>query len=167
MSAESHLLRPNDLLIRLLSSQSRIHDAPWQIIKCCSSAPGGTIRLPARRRAAQSRGRSDRRLPASACAVFEQCARAGPPRHQAAGQRQSAFSLLLVCMAYDRRLRGGSYDSQRPSVRKCGGCEDRSSALLHSSSVRSDELNCRSPSLDFRLDCKLATLPYSFTPDYP
>ena len=37
-------------------------------------------------------------------AIFEQRARAGPPRHQAAGQRQSAFPLLLGSLAHDRRL---------------------------------------------------------------
>ena len=55
-------------------------------------------------------------------------ARAGPPRHQAAGQRQSAFPLLLGSLAHGRRLRGDSYDSQRPSVRKCGGAKV---SLLH------------------------------------
>ena len=76
--------------------------------------------------------------------------------HRAIKRRVNASQ---QCVVHDRRLRGGSYDSQRPSVRKCGGCEDRSNAPLHSSSVRRDELNCRSSSLDFRLDCKLATLP--------
>ena len=43
-------------------------------------------------------------LPASTGAIFEQRARAGRPRHQAAGQRQSAFSLILGSLANDRRL---------------------------------------------------------------
>src|SRR5208282_5542696 len=43
-------------------------------------------RVSARRRAAQNRRRSRRGLPASTGAKFEQRARAGPPRHQAAGQ---------------------------------------------------------------------------------
>src|SRR6202035_1066022 len=42
-----------------------------------------------------------------------------------------------------------------------GGCGGRSTAPLHSRSVRGDELNCRSSIIytDFRLDYKLATLP--------
>jgi len=46
-------------------------------------------------------------------------------------------------------LRGDSYDSQRPSVRECGGCEGWSIAPLHSRSVRCDELNCRSSTQNF------------------
>jgi transposase-like protein len=56
-------------------------------------------RVSARRRAAQSRRRSRRGLPASAGAIFEQRARAGPSRHQAADQRQSAFPLVLGSLA--------------------------------------------------------------------
>src|SRR5260370_31447029 len=51
---------------------------------------------------------------------------------------------MLGSLAYDRRLRGDPYDPQRPSVLECGGCEERSTAPLHSRSFRGDELNYRS-----------------------
>ena len=63
---------------------------------------------------------------------------------RASGPRESAFSLLLGSLAHDRRLRSDSYNSQRPGVRECGGCEGRSTTPLHSRSVRGFELNCRS-----------------------
>jgi hypothetical protein len=44
------------------------------------------------------------------------------------------------------------YDPQRPSVLECGGCEGRSTAPLHSRSVRGVELNCRSSTQIFCLD---------------
>ena len=51
----------------------------------------------------------------------------GSPGDQASDQREPAFPLVLVCVAHHRRLRSDSYDSQRPRVRECGGCEGRSS----------------------------------------
>ena len=45
--------------------------------------------------------------------------------HRAIKRRVRAsqhFPLLLGSLAHDRRLRSDSYDSQRPSVRECGGC---------------------------------------------
>jgi len=59
-----------------------------------------------------------------------------------------------------RRLRRDSYDSQRPGVRECAGCEGRSSSPLHSRSVRGDELNSRLSTLVLRLDYKVATHPF-------
>jgi transposase, IS6 family len=59
--------------------------------------------------------------------------------HRAIKRRVRAsqhFSFILGSLAYDRRLRGDPYDPQRPSVRQC-----RSTAPLHSRSVRGDELN--------------------------
>jgi len=55
-----------------------------------------------------------------------------------------AFSLLLGSLAHDRRLRSDSYDSQRPGVLECGGCEGRSTAPLHCWSLRGDQLSFRS-----------------------
>ena len=52
-----------------------------------------------------------------------------------------------------------SHDPQRPSVWKCGGCEGRSTAPLHSRSIRCDELNLQLFCPDLRLDYKLATHP--------
>jgi hypothetical protein len=49
-----------------------------------------------------------------------------------------------------------SYDPQRPSVLQC-----RSTAPLHSCSVRGGEPHCRSSTPDVRLDYKLATLPFT------
>ena len=62
----------------------------------------------------------------------------------------------------NRRLGSDSYDPQRPSGLQWGGCGGRSTAPLHSRAVRGDELSCRSSIIyaDFRLDYKLATLPY-------
>src|SRR6202023_1594391 len=68
----------------------------------------------------------------------------GSPGHQTPGACKPVFSLFLGSLAHDRRLRSDSYDSQRPGVRECGGCEGRSTAPLHSRSVRGVELNCRS-----------------------
>jgi hypothetical protein len=71
--------------------------------------------------------------------------------------RKPTFPLVLGSLAYDW-LRSDSYDSQRPGVRECGGCEGRTTAPIHSRSVRGDELKCRSlPEL--RLDYKVATHP--------
>ena len=86
---------------------------------------------------------------------------AGSPGHQTPGPREPTFSFILGSLAYDRRLRSDSDDPQRPSVLQWGGCGGRSTAPLHSRSVRGDELNCRSSIIytDFRLDYKLATLP--------
>ncbi len=44
---------------------------------------------------------------------------------------------------------------KRPSVLECGGCEGRSTAPLHSRSVRSDELNFRSSTPSFGSTTKL------------
>ena len=66
---------------------------------------------------------------------------AGSPGHQTPGARKPTFSFILGSLAYDRRLRSDSYDPQRPSVLQCG---DRSTASLHSRSVRGDKLNFRS-----------------------
>ena len=63
---------------------------------------------------------------------LEQCSGAGSSADQASGPRESAFPLLLGSLAYNRWLRGHSYDSQRPSVGKCGGCEGRYASSLHS-----------------------------------
>jgi hypothetical protein len=68
----------------------------------------------------------------------------GSPGHQTLGACKPAFSLPLGSLAHDRRLRSDSYDSQSPGVGECGGCEGRSTAPLHSRSVRGGELNCRS-----------------------
>jgi hypothetical protein len=54
------------------------------------------------------------------------------------------FRSFLGSLAYDLRIRGDSYDPQRPSALECGGCEGRSTAPLHSRSVRYKELNYRS-----------------------
>src|SRR5271165_6332350 len=93
----------------------------------------------------KARGPSGGELPASTCALSQQCARTGSSGHQASGPRESAFSLLLGSLAHDRRLRSDSYDPQRSGVLECGGCEGRSAAPLHSRSVRGDELNLQSP----------------------
>ena len=71
------------------------------------------------------------------------------------GARKPAFSFILGSVAYDRRLRGDPYDPQRPSVLECGGSEARSTAPLHSRSVRCDELNFRSSSQTFGSTTKL------------
>jgi hypothetical protein len=49
--------------------------------------------------------------------------------------------MALGSLVYDRRLRGDSYDTQRPSVLECEG---RSAARLHYRSVHCDKLNFRS-----------------------
>ena len=43
---------------------------------------------------------------------LEQCSGAGSSADQASGPRESAFPLLLGSLAYNRWLRGHSYDSQ-------------------------------------------------------
>jgi hypothetical protein len=68
----------------------------------------------------------------------------GSPGHQTPGARKPTFSFILGSLAYDRRLRSDSYDPQRPGVLECSGSEGRSTAPLHSRSVRCDELNFRS-----------------------
>jgi pimeloyl-ACP methyl ester carboxylesterase len=83
----------------------------------------------------------------------------GSSGDQALDTRQSAFSLLLGSLAHDRRLRSNPYDPQRPSVRECGGCEGRSAAPLHSSSVHGDELNFRLSTLTSGLPAKLQHIP--------
>ena len=78
--------------------------------------------------------------------------------HRAIKRRVRAsqhFQVLLGRLAYDRRLRGDSYDPQRTSVLECGGCEGRSTAPLHSRSVRCDELNFRSSTPTFSSTTKL------------
>jgi len=77
------------------------------------------------------------------------------PGHQTPGARKPTFSFILGSLAYDRRLRGDSYDPQRPSVLECGGCEGWSTAPLHSRSVRRDELNFRSSTPSFGSTTKL------------
>jgi hypothetical protein len=106
-------------------------------------------RLSVRRCATQRRRRSERGLSASAGAIFEQRARAGPPRHQAAGQRQSAFPIILCRSAHARRLRSDPYDPQRPGFWKCAGNGHRFAPSLYSRSVRCDELNFRSATPTF------------------
>jgi tetratricopeptide (TPR) repeat protein len=69
--------------------------------------------------------------------------------------RQPAFPFVLGRLAYDRRLRGDSYDPQGPSVLQCGRCGGRSTAPLHSRSVRGDELNYRSSTPTFGSTTKL------------
>src|SRR5260221_11592353 len=66
-------------------------------------------RVSVRRCATQRRRRSERGLSASAGALFEQRARAGPPRHQAAGQRPSAFPIIFRRPAHPRPLRSDPY----------------------------------------------------------
>src|SRR6476660_6024837 len=44
----------------------------------------------------------------------------------------------------ESRLRSDSYDSQRPGLLQCGGCEGRSTAPLHCWSLRGDQLSFRS-----------------------
>jgi DDE domain len=78
---------------------------------------------------------------------------------ESTNQREPAFPLVPVCLAHHRRLRSDSYDSQRPGVRECVGCEGRSSSPLHSRSVRGDELNSQSSTPNLRLDYKVATHP--------
>jgi hypothetical protein len=75
-------------------------------------------------------------------------------------QREPAFPLVLVCAEHHRRLRSDSNDSQRPGVRKCGGCEGRSTAPLHSRAVRGDELNYRSSTPTFGSTTKLQHIPF-------
>ena len=53
-------------------------------------------------------------------------------------------------LAYDRWLGSDSYDPQRPSVLQC-----RSTAPLHSRSVRGDELKCQSSTPTFGSTTKL------------
>src|ERR1700693_1630827 len=77
-------------------------------------------------------------------AISQQRPGTGSPGHQTPGARKPAFSFILGSLAYDRRLRGDSYDTQRPSVLECGECEGRSAARLHSRSVHCDKLNFRS-----------------------
>jgi transposase, IS6 family len=55
-----------------------------------------------------------------------------------------------------------SYDPQRPSVSECGGCEGRSTAPLHSRSVRCDELNYRSSTPTFGSTTKLQHIPLPY-----
>ena len=73
------------------------------------------------------------------------------------GPRQPAFPLVLVCLAHDRRLLSDPYGSQRPSVRKCAGAEDRSAPSLYSRRV-CRELKFPIIYIDLRLDYKVATL---------
>jgi hypothetical protein len=44
---------------------------------------------------------------------------------------KSTFSLILRRLAHNCRLRGDSYDPQRPGVLECGRCEGRSTAPLY------------------------------------
>ena len=74
----------------------------------------------------------------------------GYDRLQTPGARKPAFSFVLGSSAYDRRLRSDSYDPQRPSVRQC-----RSTAPLHSRSIRGEELKCRSSTPTFGSTTKL------------
>ena len=90
---------------------------------------------------------------------LKQCAGTRSSGYQAAGPRESAFSLLLGSLAHDRRLRSDSYDPQRPGVLECGGCEGRSAAPLHSRSVRGDELNFQSPRPTFASTTNLQHFP--------
>ena len=69
--------------------------------------------------------------------------------------RPATFPFVLGRLAHNRRLRGDSYDPQRPSVLECGECEGRSTAPLHSRSVRGGELNCRSSTPTFGSTTKL------------
>ncbi len=103
--------------------------------------------------------KQDRGLSASAGAIFEQRARAGPPRHQAAGQRQSAFPIILCRSAHARRLRSDPYDPQRPGFWKCVGTGHRFAPPLYSRSVRCDELNFRSSTPTFGSTAKLQHFP--------
>jgi len=107
-------------------------------------------------------GDTDRGLSASAGAIFEQRARAGPPRHQAAGQRQSAFPIILCRSAHARRLRSDPYDPQRPGFWKCVGTGHRFAPSLYSRSVRCDELNFRSSTPTFGSTAKLQHFPQSW-----
>jgi hypothetical protein len=76
---------------------------------------------------------------------LEQRLGTGSPGHQAPGPRQPAFSLLLEgAWRTKSRLRSDAYDSQRPGVLGCGGCEGRSTAPLHCWSLRGDQLSFRS-----------------------
>ena len=94
-------------------------------------------------------------------AVSQQRPGTGPSGRQTPGTCKSAFPLLLGSLAHDRRLRSDSYDPQRPSVLECGGCEGRSTAPLHSRSVRCDELNFRSSTPTFGSTTKLQHIPFS------
>ena len=92
----------------------------------------------------KSRGRFGGELPTSTGTISQQRLGTGSPGHQTPCARKPTFSFILGSMAYDRRLRGDSYDTQRPSVLECGECEGRSAARLHSRSVHCDKLNFRS-----------------------
>ena len=78
----------------------------------------------------------------------------GSPGHQTPGARKPTFSFVLGSSAYDRWLRSDSYDPQRPSVLQC-----RSTAPLHSRSVRGDELKCRSSTPTFGPTTKFQHIP--------
>src|SRR6202162_3507442 len=90
----------------------------------------------------------------------------GSPGHQTPGARKPTFSFILGSLAYDRRLRGDSYDTQRPSVLECGECEGRSAARLHSRSVHCDKLNFRSstPTLARLQSCNTSLVGLSSKP---
>jgi hypothetical protein len=72
-----------------------------------------------------------------------------------AGCAQANIFVRSGSLAHNCRLRGDAYDPQRPSVLECGGCEGRSTAPLHSRSVRCDELNFRSSTPTFGSTTKL------------
>jgi hypothetical protein len=86
----------------------------------------------------------------------------GSPGHQTPDAREPTFSFILGSLAYDRRLRSDSYDPQRPSGLQCGGCGGRSTAPLHSRSVRGDELNYRSSTQAFGSTTKLQHIPFVY-----
>src|SRR6202047_3703127 len=88
-------------------------------------------------------------------AISQQRSGTGSSGDQAPDTRKPAFSLVLGSLAHDRRLRSDPYDPQRPGVRKRGGGEGRSTPLLHSWSVRCDELVLRSSTPTFGSTTKL------------
>ena len=83
--------------------------------------------------------------------------------HRAIKRRINAsqhFRSFWGSLAHHRRLRGDSYDPQRPGVLECSGSEGRSTAPLHSRSVRCDELNFQSFTQTFSWTTKLQHIPF-------
>jgi DDE domain len=78
----------------------------------------------------------------------------------ATDQRESAFPIVLGCLADDRRLRGHPHDPQKAGVMERSGCEGRSVAPLHCRSVRGDQLNFQLSTLTFGSTTKLQHIPF-------
>jgi DDE domain len=88
-------------------------------------------RLPARDCATQRRGCSGGELPTPTGAVPLVTSWNRITEPSSAGSALVNISGLSGSLAHNCRLRGDSYDPQRPSVLECGGCEARSAPSFY------------------------------------